>query len=331
MTVRTLIGSVAALGVMALLLRQVDLRELAAVLMGVEPLLLGLAIALQITVMWLKAIRLAVTLRNATGRAPRRVLSACMVGFAGNLVFPARLGELARIEIIVRHNRIERSLTATTVGLTQLFDLLTLAVYFLAISLWAGSLFTGQLPAVGALGVAAGALLLGLFFVQRGSPWIGAKTLAVGKYLPARWAHVPASYVQLIVKGLGVLGNRRSVASALLLTAVIWALETLSTYVMLRAFHIAVNPLVAAIMIVVLSLGFAFPITPGNVGISQALAVFVLSAFDVPTVSALAYGIGAQGVATLVVVALGIACFYRVGMSLDSVRKARAEISPTRA
>jgi uncharacterized membrane protein YbhN (UPF0104 family) len=77
----------------------------------------------------------------------------------------------------------------------------------------------------------------------------------------------------------------------------------------------------ASILVVVLNLSFAFPITPGNVGITQGISVFLLGAFAVTKVSALAYSIGAQGATYLLIVSLGIICFYLEGMDLDVFRR----------
>jgi uncharacterized protein (TIRG00374 family) len=233
------------------------------------------------------------------------------------------LGELLRIEVIARRNQTERPLVLTAVALTQLFDMLALASCFLAVSFWAGSFFAGQKAAIGLLAAASLAILTGLFILQRKSHWLGAKISPVQQRLPGVLRRLVSDYTALFIRGLSVLGSRRSALLALLLTAAVWALEIAAAFVMLRAFHIFIHPFAAAVLVVVLSLGFAFPMTPGNMGISQALTVFVLGAFDVPPVAALAYSIGAQGIATLLVVGLGLGCFYRVGITLSSIREMR--------
>jgi uncharacterized membrane protein YbhN (UPF0104 family) len=92
-----------------------------------------------------------------------------------------------------------------------------------------------------------------------------------------------------------------------------------AVYVTLKAFHITPTPMMAAILVVVLNLSFAFPITPGNIGIAQALGVLLLGAFDITQESALAYSIGVQSTAYLIIVSLGIAFFYYEKMNLNLI------------
>lgn len=51
-----------------------------------------------------------------------RALSASLIGFAGNVLLPARLDELLRVGVIDKYNQIGRSVALTTIVLTQLFD-----------------------------------------------------------------------------------------------------------------------------------------------------------------------------------------------------------------
>jgi uncharacterized membrane protein YbhN (UPF0104 family) len=77
----------------------------------------------------------------------------------------------------------------------------------------------------------------------------------------------------------------------------------------------------AAILVVVLNLSVVVPITPGNIGITQAVGVFLLETFGVTPASALAYSIGGQGAIQLLIVSLGMMCLYREGMSLNLFRQ----------
>ena len=329
MTKNTLIGLIVAVCIFALLLHHVDMGQLGRALLEVQPEFLAIGLMGQLIVIWIKSVRWAIAIRGATGRPVYRALSASIIGFAGNVLLPARLGELLRVGVIDKHNQIGWSVALTTVGLTQLFDLLSLVGYFLLISIWATSLLATHRWEIGVLGTVIVLTLGGLLAVQHKAPFLHAVLLPMHQKLPDTLKRYLTRYTELFVQGLSVLGKTRLLASLLLLTAAVWGLETASTYLLLRAFHIEANLLMAAILVVILNLSFAIPITPGNIGVTQAISVFLLGTLGVTPVYALAYSIGAQGAIQLLIVGLGIVCLYREGMSLYLFRQRPAVAAPT--
>jgi uncharacterized protein (TIRG00374 family) len=274
----------------------------------------------QLIIIWLKSIRWAIAIRGATGRHVHGALSASIIGFAGNVLLPARLGELLRIRVIDKHNQTGWSVALTTVGLTQLFDLLILLGYFLLVSLWATSLLATHRWQIGLLAIVV-MLMLGSFVVlHQKAPFLQAVLLPIHQRLPDAVRRQLIRYTELFFQGLRVLGNGRLLGGVLLLTITVWGLETVSTYWMLQAFDIEPTLLMTAMLVVVLNLSVVVPITPGNVGITQAVSVFLLGTFGVIPAAALAYSIGAQGAIQLLIVSLGIICLYREGMSLNLFR-----------
>lgn len=318
---KTFVALLMAACLCALLLHQVDLRQLGRALLEVQPGLLAVGLLGQLIVMWIKSIRWAVVIRGATGRPVCRALSASIIGFAGNVLLPARLGELLRVGIIDKHNQIGWSVALTTVGLTQLFDLLSLTGYFLLISIWATGLLAIHRWEVGVLGILIVSTLGVLVAVQHKASLLHAVLLPIQRKLPDTLKSHLTRYTELFVQGLSVLGKRRLLGRLLLLTIATWALETASTYLILLAFHIDATLTMAAILVVVLNLSFAIPITPGNIGVTQAISVFLLGTFGVAPAYALAYSIGAQGAIQLLIVSLGMLCLHREGMSLNVFRR----------
>jgi uncharacterized protein (TIRG00374 family) len=209
----------------------------------------------------------------------------------------------------------------TTVGLTQLFDLLTLVGYFLLISIWATSLLAAHLWGVSLLGILVILTLGSLVALQQKAKPLHVVLLHMHRKFPDALRRCVAGYAEQFVKGLSVLGKGRLLGGLLLLTITVWGLETASTYWILQAFHIQATLVMAAILVVVLNLSMAVPITPGNIGITQAVGVFLLETFGVTPASALAYSIGGQGASQLLIVSLGLVCLYHEGMSLNLFRR----------
>jgi glycosyltransferase 2 family protein len=323
---RIFVGLVVVAGLCALLLQHVDLRQLGKALLDVQPGLLTLGLVGQLIVMWIKSIRWALAIRAATGRRVYRALTASIIGFTGNVLLPARLGELLRAGIIEKHNQVGWSVALTTLALTQLLDLLSLAGYFLLVTIWATSPLATQRWEIGLLGILILSTLWILGAAQHKPTLLHAVLRPIHRVLPDAVQRCLTRYTELFVQGLSVLGKRRLLGGLLLLTVTVWVLETASTYLILRAFHINATLTMAAILVVVLSLSFAIPITPGNIGVTQAISVFILGTFGVTAPYALAYSIGAQSASQLLIVILGMLCLYREGMSLNLFRQRSAEL-----
>jgi uncharacterized protein (TIRG00374 family) len=264
-------------------------------------------------------------IRAATGQPVCRAFSASIIGSAGNVLLPARLGELLRVGVIDKHNQIGWSVALTTVGLTQLFDLLILMGYFVLVSVWTTSLFATRRWEIGLLGIVIILTLGSLVAVQHKSPHLQGMLLPMHRKLPDALKQYLTRHAELFVQGLSVLGKGHLLGGLLLLTITVWSVETASTYWMLQAFHIKPTLLMAAILVVVLNLSFVIPITPGNIGVAQVISVFLLGTFGVTPASALAYGIGAQGAIQLLIISLGMTCLYREGMSLNVFRQRSRE------
>jgi uncharacterized protein (TIRG00374 family) len=320
-TKKTLMGLVAVVCLFGLLLHRVDLQQLGTALLKVHIGFLAMGLVAQLMIIWIKSIWWAIAIHGATGRPVCRALSASLIAFAGNVLLPARLGELLRVGVIDKHNQIGRSVALTTIVLTQLFDWLALVGYFLLMSIWATSLLAGYLWEIGLLGLLIILTLGSLVALQQKAKLLHAVLLPIHRKLPDALKRCVTWYTKLFVKGLSVLGKGRLLGGLLLLTITVWGLETASTYWMLQAFHIEARLLMAALLVVGLNLSMVVPITPGNLGITQAVTVFLLDTFGVTPTSALAYSIGAQGLTQLLIVSLGMMCLYREGMSLNLFRQ----------
>lgn len=312
-----IISIVCVAGLLGLLLRRVDLQQVYTALLGVRIGLMALALAVFLSVMWIKSLRWGIAIHHVTGCAVKRVFSACMIGFAGNLLLPARLGELFRVIVLNKHNQISRFIALTSVGIIQLFDLLALVGYFMLIGLWTTTIFTAYGWTVSLVGLMALIILGGLILVQLKLPRLRAWLLPLCMRLPEAVYRYISEYATLFMQGLGILGKGWVLIQVLLLTIVVWGLETAAVYIMLHAFHIEATPAMAAMATVASSLSFAFPLTPGNVGTFQVINVLILATFGVTRESALAYSIGAQGVTYPFIVGLGLVCCYREGMIFD--------------
>jgi hypothetical protein len=222
-TKKTVIGFAVVVGLFALLLHRVDLKQLGSTLLDVHIGFLAIGLIGQLVVIWIKSFRWAIAIHGATGRTVYRALSASIIGFAGNMLLPARLGELLRVSVIDKHNQIGWSVGLTTLGLTQLFDLLSLVGYFLLVSIWATSLVATHRWEIGLLGIVIIITLGTLVAAQHKSRLLQAVILPMHRKLPDALKRYLTRYAELFVQGLTVLGKRQLLVGILLLTISVWS------------------------------------------------------------------------------------------------------------
>ena len=70
-------------------------------------------------------------------------------------------------------------------------------------------------------------------------------------------------------------------------TAVSWLGLGLSTWFVLRAFHLGLSPLAGLLVVIAVNLALVLPSSPAAVGVFEAATVVALSAYHVPTSRAL--------------------------------------------
>jgi len=273
------------------------------------------ALAVQTLTLVGKAWRWKVALRAASGSPVRGAVRASLIGFAGNLVLPARLGEIVRVHLVAQENRLPRSLALTAVGLTQFFDLLLLAGLLLALSfLVATELLVDRRLLLGLLAAGLAGLIL-LAAAQRRSASLSRWADRASRIWPRPLRRAAVYYVGQFAAGLRLLGDRRQRCVVLLQTLGIWTLEVLGVLLGMAAFDIPADPAAAATLVVVYYLAFLMPLTPGNAGPHQWLTVLVLGGFGVPEYAALAFSLGMQAACTGLVLLLGGLCVVRTGLS----------------
>ena len=216
--------------------------------------------------------------------------AALVIGQAGNLMLPARLGDVMRVYVLGRRERKAAALVVGTIAAEKLVELIVLVGLTALVApfvplpgwLWEPS---ARLGVILSLGLA----LSGLLFLQQSRVrqiwvWVGAKILRAE---PAR----TTEQFDLTLSGLNPLRQWPRVGRLVVWSALIWALMIATNYVLFFALPIAPSWLTATVLLLVLQVGVAVPSTPGKVGVFQTLVVLTLSLFAVDRALAFSYGL----------------------------------------
>ena len=285
--------------------RAPDLGDVAAAFRDARWPLAAAALAANLVSVTWHGVAWRMTLRQALDAEPpalRRVLAAHWIGALGNLLFPARAGEAARVGILTRHVEREGS-TAALAGSAvahRLLEAVPVALLVLVVFV------TAPVP-----GWARG-LLLGLLGLV-------AAGLAVA-FLAARRGDVGDGRLERLRGGLAVLRAPLPTAAAVAAATLAIAFQLLGLWLVLRAFGLDVPFVAAAVVLLLAELVVVFPLWPGNVGVYQGAVAGGLAAFGVPYTTGLAYALVTQGLDAAAAAATGTAGLAMEGAGLSELR-----------
>lgn len=281
-----LIGLAISVIAITLAIRGIDLSRTLEILAGVNaaPLLIvALALVVQL---WVRSLRWAQLLPDGPGgRIPtRRLVPVVLVGYLGNAVLPARLGDPIRALLVGRRESVPASSAFGSVVLERVIDTLMLALIVVPATVLSGG--PGQL--VGAAAIAAAAAGLVLVVAQTPIPlrlvaWTRSRTSGRGADA--------LDAVDRFVTALDARGRGRSVAIVAGLSVVGWLLDGLIYWAAGLALNINLGLAGAMLVSAITVLGTAIPSAPGYVGTFELAATTVAVALGVPAEQALAFAI----------------------------------------
>lgn len=259
-------------------------------------------------------------LRSQGRYSLRQSAPAMMIGFAGNNVLPAHLGELVRAVVFGRQFGVPATAVFMTLVVERLLDVLAILLfYFLAVltidpfpaDIRLGAQVVGAVMAVACVGIVV-FLRFPLAFVrvwERSSRWLPQAIQARGTAL----LHNAAT-------GLATLKSPLLLAAMVGHSLLKWVSCGVMVWLALLAFGTHIPFSVSMIVIAVIALALTVPTAPGFVGTMQAAFVFALGPFGVPQESALAASVLYLVAQWLPVTAVGALCFAATGLRLREVR-----------
>jgi uncharacterized protein (TIRG00374 family) len=226
-----------------------------------------------------------------------------------NNLLPARLGDLFRVTNLGRVG-ISGGFALATVFVERVLDTGFL-VFLSAIALgsrhdvpeWLGR----------ASRVLAGVACSGLVFALL-MPFFGPAVLRVGGIcVPGRWLAKFEHLVEQFLLGLGGLRHARRMLGFMLMTATIWSLDGAGAWELGRGVGADLSPVLTVLLLTSVALASAVPLSPGNLGVYQMVAVAVLTPLGVDRARALALSIALQFLIIANLLFWGLGSFWFLG------------------
>ena len=246
------------------------------------------------------------------------LFASIMIGFMGNNLLPARLGELLRAHSLGRSTGVSRATALASIVLERIFDIFVLLVLFAAILLLRGLPQDVRSWGLTLLVLAAPVLIALILF----EAYPGPVLRLVGALLPKRMRERVFSVAMKFRHGLGVLRSPRQLIFALVLSFVMWGCIYCMVTLSLLAFDLQLPPEAGAVVMVVIAIGTMLPSAPGYVGTLQYAGTLALIPYGVDRSVALSFTLLYHATQWFPVNVAGVICLLRENISLRQLSSA---------
>ncbi len=327
--VRTVVVLALVVGLLALFLHNVDLRQVAGNILRARPSWLAVSLATMVVNLVIRTVRWQCLLEPLGLASFGNAFRATAVGFAASGLLPARAGEVIRPYFLARHEQMSATGAFATVILERLLDLITVLILLAAfVLLFAHDVGAGsrtEFTAVKWAGATAGLVSLGVLvalFVLAGNPdRLGRAMKRLETALPSAFAGMIAGVVEKFARGLGIVRRPSRLLVALAWSFPLWLSIDAGIWAVAMAFDLRL-PFTSSFLIVpLLSLGVAVP-TPGGIGgFHEAFRLGATVFYGVPNDAAVAAALVLHALTVGPSVALGLLFAAQAGLNMSAMRR----------
>ena len=280
---------------------------------------IALVLAVQFSLRAYRWSRLAASLRSVAPVPWRRFMVPLAIGYLGNAILPARLGEAVRAAILGRRDELPVAAVLGTVLVERVVDTLTLAMLAGVVAALIAPDWMARLAAVIALiGV------VGLVVLLVGGRWFAARMSSAKTGIWHTLATTAGGAALSIANAVAGI-PRSALGIAVAISVAAWALDATIFWLVAWSLDLGLSFGQAFLVGAVTVLGTAVPSAPGYVGTFEAAAVAAAVAFGVRPSDALAFAALAHVVSTLPVAVIGAVLVVRLGLGGAGLREAAAQ------
>jgi hypothetical protein len=332
---KALVGFTVSLLLLWVAVRNVSFAEVWTRIEGADFVLLGAAVFVTTSGFLIRAVRWKVLLTpvQAETRFGARWVAVC-IGFMGNNLLPARVGEFARAYAFSRMETVSASAAFGSLLVERALDgtvlLLFLVIPVLTPGFPVAGIFARGLgaEALRFAVVVVGLMIVGLIVMAiwpRGFVRVGTKVATA--VLPHGLARPLIGALEAFLDSVMLLRNPRLLALGFFWTLVLWVYNGFSFWLGMKAFGINRGLVAACFTQAVVGFGVALPSGPGFIGVFQAAAVFALSTvFGVERSRSVAFAFGYYVGGWIPITVIGLYYAWRLGMSLGDVGGAEERV-----
>ena len=314
---QVLIGVVVSIGFIALALRGLELASVARYLGEANYAWLIPGILVYFLAVWARTWRWHYLLRPVKVVSLSRLFPLVCIGYFGNNVYPARIGEVLRAFGLRSMEGIPVSTSLATIIVERVFDGLVMLLFvFLALP-FVGiehipTIYRATIIAFSILFLAA--LLIFLWMALDPQRVIALYTFLADRLIPKRARPKLDALFYRFLDGLSFLRSGRDVFMVFLTSVVIWLTETVKYWFVMHAFPFSVSFIGLMLMNGVVNLATTLPSAPGYIGTFE-VGARVLEALGVDYGLAFGYTVILHAALWFPITIVGAYYAWRLGVS----------------
>ncbi len=311
------LGGAISVAAVVVALQGIDLRQTLDLLAAVRPgplALAAMALVVQLLVRsWRWSLLLPAGPRGPV--PPRRLVPIVLIGYLGNAVLPARLGDPIRAILVGRREAIPTSSAFGSVVLERAVDTLTLALIAVVAASLAGAP-DWAVRTVLLVATAAGAVVIA---AQTPVParivgWLDGRARPAARSSIAR--------LDRFVRAMDARGRRGALTGAGGLSVVAWVLDGVTYWAVAQSLGVDLTPAGAMFVAAITVLGTAVPSAPGYIGTFELAASAAARSLGVPPEQALAFAILVHALTVLPLAIGGAASLVWIGARFGDLARA---------
>lgn len=267
---------------------------------------------------WARAVRLRYLIHTDKKLSVFHLFAATMIGYAGNTVLPAHLGEVIRANVIGHRYKLPTTTVLATLLIERLIDTLTVLVLMvLTLIIYPFPKWVTQSGYILAAATAFMFLVLYLLKIKE------KRTYAVLNFflslLPRGVSKKIADLIDSFVNGISGLKRKRDIIFLIFYSILIWTAYWLLLVCVFLAFDLFnaynIHVVASLVLLVITVIAIIVPSSPGYIGTYHFLCQFSLGLFGVPESVGLSFAFVAHAINTLATAAVGGIFAWKEGVS----------------
>ncbi|MEO8484594.1 MAG: lysylphosphatidylglycerol synthase transmembrane domain-containing protein [Acidobacteriota bacterium] len=322
---QTVIIGVLTVGLVAIFLLTVNLKEAWHAVLHAHPAWIAAALAVTLQTYVLRAWRWQALLVPIGHAGYRNAFRTTVIGFATTFLLPGRIGEVLRPYLLARAEGFNPAAVFATVVIERVVDLVCVILLFAYFVLTTSVEVSEQVKVAGAIaGVSATAALI-LMTVLAGHPErLGRWSGRLARVLPGRAADVVSDLVKTFTEGLAVMRRPGPMLKSFGLSILLWLSIALGIWFTSRAFDLTFAFSGSFLVMMYLVVGVAVP-TPAGVGSFHWMyRLAVTQFFGASADVAAAAAITLHAVSFLPISLLGLLFMTQDGMTLSKLKQMKS-------
>ncbi|WP_124326769.1 flippase-like domain-containing protein [Desulfonema ishimotonii] len=284
--VKFILSMIVSIGLLCYTLNYFDIEKTAGFIQGARPDYLILSFFIIVVAYLIRGYRWIIWEKELSYRESFKLI---MIGFMGNNILPARLGEFLRAYCTGRKTGANYGGTAAlaSIAIERVLDGLVIAIIgilglvFIPVS---AVLFNSLLFVSLGFGILTAGLISSIFFHEKIRRGLGT----IHRIFPGHLTRFGMEKTNYFLDGLLLLKTLPQFANSLFFTTVIWGVELFAYYLISNAVHEGVTFSTCHIFLAVVNFASLFPLTIGGIGAIEGVATVFLISAGIPHEQALA-------------------------------------------